>query len=266
MSGPDSSGTSRRTLLVAAGGVTVGGVASGGRVAAGSSPTPRQEVTVSRDEALPPSPFDRAPGDVDVAVAATERDVVDGIERFVAGEVDVVHARRPLLPGEEEAIGERDDAGFESIAGTAFARETGAWRSPLRDGEVVTLRESNSRAGTWAELARDASVSGFEEHAIGSPPDGTAVARGVRPGQYAEGHGGLGYYRLPADGIVPAENAEEGATLTPLVGLRYTYVNGERLDRRAVERYLDLFARETGRYASLEPFPEPNERAVDPLY
>lgn len=266
----ESTKATRRSLLVAAGGITITGVSSG-RVAADSFRGAREEIVVSRDNTLRSDLFDRAREETAVPVTTTEQDVVEGIKRFVAGEVDLVHARRPLLPSEKEAIGEeRRDTGFESIAGTAFAGETGTWRSPLQDEETLTFRESNPRAGTWAELTdRSAPATAeFEKSVVENLPDGEVVARGVRPSQYARGHGGLGYYRLPGNEIVSGENAGEGTTLTPLVQLQYTYVNGQSRDRSAVERYLDLFVADAERYGSFEPFPELGERTgtIKPLY
>lgn len=268
-----TSGASRRDLLVAASGVSVGSIASTRRVAAGTSETSPQEVTISRDEGLPSRGFEQTLEEANIPVDVTDRDVVNGIERFNTGETDIVHTRRPLLSHETNPInGERGDVGFESIAGTAFVIERGTWRSPLRGDERLTLRESNPRAETWAELTDRSAMSTpvFEKSAIENPARSNreVVTRGVRPAQYAEGHGGLGYYRLPADEIVSEANVPEGTTPTPLVQLQYTYVNGESLDRSAVERYLDLFVADARGHESLEPFSKSDEQAltVERLY
>lgn len=275
MSGPESAengGFSRRRLLVTTSGITIGGVVSNRQVVASSSEQSRWGVLVSQDETLPSDPFDRAREETDVTVTTTDHDVVQGIKQLVSGKADVVHTRRPILPKEAKAIEDRGDVGFESIAGTAFIQETETWRSPLHEDERLTLREANPRAGTWAEVAdRDEVVMAeFEESALDDPPQsgGEAIARGVRSGQYATGHGGLGYYRLAADDIVSAEIPGEGEVLTPIVQLQYTYVNGESRGREGVEQYLTSLEIPAGHSRSLEPFPVPGERVglIEPIY
>lgn len=258
--------TSRRGVLAAVGAVAGGGVVSIDRA---SGARASQSVTVSRDRALaaPGDELERTLRDADIAVTTSERGVSDGVDRFLAGEADVLHARRPLLPDEVQTAS--DDGveyeAFESVAGGASLTESDGWRTCLGDDGLTEFRESNPRAETWAELAdRGASTAldALDEAAVDDPPrsDADVVVRGVRAEQYARGHGGLGYCRVSADDVAPANDADEG-TRTPIVQLRYTYVNADALDRRSVERYRDLFASHPRRRAdALEPHPEPADR------
>lgn len=252
---------SRRAILAATGTAAVGGLVS--------TTTAERPVTVARDRTLRPvsAELERATEQADIVLSMTAVGVEDGVERFIGGEVDVLHARRPLLSREATAADEHgvEYEVFEStVDGIVVLTGTDGWRTSLSTEELTALRESNPEGGTWAEVVpRDvASIRiGSDGTTVDSPvqSDGSAVVRGVRPHQYAIGHGGLGYYRVTPSDLTPASAVDDGTAHTPLAQLRYTYVNTDRVQHHGIASFLDLFAT----YAmherkKLQPYSDPS--------
>lgn len=258
---PTSETASRRDVLVAAGGVAAGGLLSTD-VGRGSTPS-TGAVTVARDRTLDPvsDEFEGSLRRTDVDLSTDATDVEEGVERFLAGETDVLHARRPLLPGEATTAAENGVAyeAFESVVDdVALLSVADGWRSCVSDDELTALRDANPGGETWVELVSGdtSALDEVEGRGDGSPRAAAAVAvRGVRRDQYAVGRGGLGYYRVRGEEMRAAESVDD-ASHTPLAQLRYTYVNADRW-RRDLAAFVGLFATYARRRRrTLRPYPD----------
>lgn len=212
---------SRREFLVAAGAVAGGLGAYPGAVAG----APGERITVG--EGVPAlaeatAAFDRAHPDVGVETVET-----DGFGAFLDGEVDVQHATRPMSAEERERAA-ADGIEFEERelpVGRVAALESGdGWCRCLSEAE---RGEFDTGVEVWSEVASNVP----DEPVPAALPDSGAdvLVRGTRAGQYAIGHGGVGYHQADPSEFRPVDGSEG----TPVVRLGLAYVASDALDREA---------------------------------
>lgn len=230
----DPRASSRRAFLAAVGATAGAGVVSD--AAAATRRPSSGELAVTRSPTLRPLSADDHPLDVAATASVNEADAATGFERLAAGETDVLHASRPMLPEEARAAaanGVGYDAIESAVDGIALlARSERGWRSPLGEGLLDRRLRENSDVQVWSELADpDAGVGAVTTRAIDGgraadipPSESPLLVRGVRAEQYATGFGGLGYYDAPATELAPVDGSDERRSYTPLARLRYTYV------------------------------------------
>lgn len=258
----------RRDVLVTIGTVMSGVTMLGQAV----DETVSESVTVVRDRTLVPisddleAPLQRN----DISLSVNTVGTQEGFEYFLDGDVDVLHATRPMLPAKAATI-EGDSTKhhmFESIVdGVALLRSTEDWRSTFSTDRLRGFRESNPEGQTWAELVpQDVSSdrseagaptrvtepsdrtistieSGTDHHRVAPLPDDTATVtvRGVRADQYSVGHGGLGYYKANGADLMAIGTADDLPSYTPVGRLRYTYVNAEAFATKCVTLFMRYF-------------------------
>lgn len=231
----DPRASSRRAFLAAVGATAGAGVVSD--AAAATRRPSSGELAVMRSPTLRPLSADDPPLDVAATASVNEADAATGFERLAAGETDVLHASRPMLPEEARAAaanGVGYDAIESAVDGIALlARSERGWRSPLGEDLLDRRLRENSDVQVWSELADpDAGVGAATTRAIDGdggraadlPSSGSLLVRGVRAEQYATGFGGLGYYDASATELTPVDGSDERRSYTPLARLRYTYV------------------------------------------
>lgn len=217
---------SRRGFLVAAGAVAGGLSAYPGAVAG----APGERITVA--EGVPAlaeatAAFEREHPDVVVGTIEA-----DGFGAFLGGEADVQHAARPMAAEERERAAE-NGIEFEErelpVGGIAALESGDGWCRCLSEEERGGF---DTGVETWSEVA--SGVGG--ESAADLPESGSDVlVRGVRAGQYAIGHGGVGYHQA-----APSEfDVVGGAEGTPVVRLGFAYVDRDALGREAAAALLD---------------------------
>lgn len=217
---------SRREFLVAAGAVA-GGLGTYPGAVAGA---PGERITVAEGEptlADATAAFERDRPEIEIETVET-----DGFEAFVDGEADVQHAARPMTDDERERASE-NGIEFEErelpVGGVAALEPSDGWCRCLSGEE---REEFAAGVEVWSEVA-----SGVEGEARAALPDsGTDVlVRGTRAGQYAIGHGGVGYHQ--AD---PSEfESLDGSEGTPVVRLGFAYVASDALGREATTALFD---------------------------
>lgn len=213
--------------------MTAGAVAGGlGAYPGAVAGAPGERITVA--EGMPAlaettAAFERANPDVGIETVET-----DGFEVFLDGGADVQHATRPMTAEERERAA-ANGLEFEErklpVGGVAALESGHGWCRCLSEEEREGIGE-DSAVETWAEI--DDRSDGPDSAEL--PETGTDVlVRGVRAGQYAIGHGGVGYHR--AD---PSEfrtgNGSEG---TPVVRLGFAYVDRDALGRGTVTALIE---------------------------
>ncbi|MFC6905418.1 hypothetical protein [Halalkalicoccus tibetensis] len=233
---------SRRGFLVAAGAVAGGLGAYPGAVAGASG----ERITVA--EGVPAlaeatAAFGREHPDVGVETVET-----GGFGAFLAGKVDVQHATRPMSAGERERAA-ANGIGFEErelpVGGVAALESGDGWCRCLSEED---REEFATGVETWSEIASD---DGDEPGADLPEAGGDVLVRGTRAGQYAIGHGGVGYHQ--AD---PSEfDVVDGSEGTPVVRLGFAYVASDALDRETVRGLLDA---QDDAASDVEPVPPAN--------
>lgn len=250
--GGDGARTSRRTFLQFASATVGAGLsttaASGRRATAGfeiriaTSPAHR---SVSR--AAVGAIRDEHPS-TDLSIQSAPTTV--GARRFTDGAADALVGSRPLLPAERGRAADNGVA-FECrehpTAMAAIRHPASTWIDCLRPRQVAATWSGDSPVETWAEvsLAELGSGGSGDSAALPSetPADGrTALVRGVRAYQYAEGHGGPGVYEPHRRWLV-ADPPTDGDGYTPLVRLASLYVDSEALTREPVADFVRQFAR-----------------------
>lgn len=219
---------SRRAFLAAVGATVVTG-AGGQPAAARAGSGPAGEVTVSGStQALADvaAAFER--GHPDVSVSSVD----GGVERFLEGGADVLHATRPMTAGERERA---DENGIEfavaglPLGGVAALGRSEGWCRCLRGGRDAF--EGRSAVETWSELPGE--VPDVLEPADPPEEGSNVLVRGTRPHQYAVGHGGVALYEAAPAAFAPFE-ADSRDRLTPVVRLEFAYVDRAALAREPV--------------------------------
>lgn len=211
---------SRREFLVAAGAVAGGLGAYPGAVA--GEPTDRVTVGMGM------TALDEIAAAVSREGLGTGLETVeaDGFGAFLDGEVDVQHAARPMTAGERERAAE-EGVEFEErefpVGGLAALESEEGWCRCLSEEDREGFGDGGP-VGTWTEVVSAGGVGS----AADLPGTGSAVlVRGTRAGQYAIGHGGVGYQEAAPSEFGPVDGSEEA----PVMRLGFAYVAGGALDR-----------------------------------
>lgn len=265
---------SRRGFLTTAGVAAAGGALSVPVNA--DRRTAARNFTVTRSRSLRPLSNDqRTAGAGDVTLSVSEADTATGFERFVAGETDILHATRPVLPEEARAAatnGVEYEALESAVDGVALLAESeSGWRSYLSDGELARRLRDGSEVQVWSELVEPgagpalvspAAVDGTGDGVEGDLPPSVSsvVVRGVRADQYATGFGGLAHYDAATGELEPVDGDGSG-TYLPLARVRYTYAEKTALRDVNVRSALrSATSRRGAAFADLVPYVDPADR------
>lgn len=219
---------SRRGFLVAAGAVAGGLGAYPGAVAG----EPTNRITVGTGMAA----LDEVAAAHEESGVGLETIEADGFGAFLADEVDVQHAARPMTAEERERAAE-EGVEFEErefpVGGVATLESEEGWCRCLSEEDREGFGDGG-RVETWAEVVSAGGVG----PAADLPGAGSAVlVRGTRAGQYAIGHGGVGYQKAAPSEFGPVDGSND----TPVVRLGFVYVASDALGREAVAGLVDRY-------------------------
>lgn len=259
---------SRRSFVLAAGaplGVSV----------VGSAREPARAGTRQLDIAVT-APYRAAVAELVQSSASPDTDVsierrsagADPHRRLRDGNIDVYVAGEPPESGED--VPERAVT-TAVVDWGVLAHAEQEWRECLCRREVRDRWTDDQPVATWSETdwdsidalarRRDSDPNAGERWAQrsrdGGAPDWTALVRGTRSYQYANGHGGLGYYPVERDEIRPTTDGHRQDRYTPLVQLGYVQVDGTT-HAQPPEEVLDIFDEHAPATASVTYFGNPH--------
>lgn len=223
---------SRRTFLLV-GGSAVGTAVSG--TASGSTGGRSQFVEVAATAPYFPMVRNAVEADERTMVTLRHGDASDDA-------VDVAISGRPT-----QSDGAVRDVTIDGWAAVAHA--DGEWRDCLRRSDVRDRWASETPVETWSETSWEsiygATLNNVTPAAGGSDATPSVLVRGTRAYQYAQGHGGVGYYGVDRDALEEASADLDESGHTPIVRLGYVHVDRAALSDRRVTAFLQHYSRHT---------------------
>lgn len=223
---------SRRTFLLVGGSVVGTGVNG---TASGSTGKLRQSVEVAATDPYFPTVRSVVEADNGMAVDLRHPDAFDDA-------ADVVVSGRPT-----ESDGVVRDVTIDGCAALAYSDSE--WRECLSRSDIADRWERDTSVETWSETDWE-SVDRANPNSV-TPADGRADAapsvlvRGTRAYQYAQGHGGEGYYSVDGDAVEEVSAGLDAGAYTPLVRLAHIHVDREARSDKRVTAFLRHFSHHT---------------------